>query len=332
MSRTVSRRTFVLRRSGQALFVILLSYTLVFWALFVLPGDPIYNKIHNPTNPLPKSAIGPLTAYYHFDLPPFEQYLLALRRVFTGDLGFSLVTGNPVAGLLTQAIPQTLLLAGSALVLALLIALTVAVTAVFAPWGPVRSLARSLPVVFLSAPSFVVGFALLQVFSFELGWVSMVEDQGVWTYALPAVTLAIAVNGPIAQVLISGLSKASGEPFVVVLKAKGVPPLTAVSRHILKNGSIPALTLVALTVGDLLAGAVVVETIFNLTGLGLITQQATRDQDTPVIMAVVVLVSTVYVLINLVTDLLYPVIDPRIQLTAAARRERWLRRTEVTQG
>jgi peptide/nickel transport system permease protein len=102
---------------------------------------------------------------------------------------------------------------------------------------------------------------------------------------------------------------------VVVLRAKGLRPRTVVGRHVMKNGCIPALTLLALTVGDLLAGAVIVETVFNLLGVGQITQQAAQELDTPVVMAVVLLVSTIYILVNLLADLLYPVIDPRIDIT-----------------
>ncbi len=321
----MTRRRFIVRRTVQAIFVIFLSYTLTFFTLFVLPGDPIYNKLHSPLNPLPKSAVKPLEHYYHLDFSPLHQYVLSIGRLLSGDLGFSLVNGQPVSSLLAQAIPQTLALAGTALLVALVLALAVALVAVFAPWRPVRNGARLLPGLFLSVPSFIVGFLALEIFSFQLGWFSSVESQGAKSYVLPAITLGIAVMGPLAQVLIAGLTKAAAEPFVTVLRAKGVPSITITGRHILKNGSIPALTLLALTVGDLLAGAVVVETVFNLTGVGFITQEATRDQDTPVLMAVVILVSTTYVVINLVTDLLYPVIDPRISLTSARPPRRRIR-------
>ena len=321
----MSRRAFVLRRSLQALLVIFLSYTLTYFTLFALPGDPIYNKLHSPLNPIPESAVGPLEAYYGLDEPVLQQFVTSIGRLFQGDLGYSLVSGHPVTTLLGDAIPQTVALAGAALAIALVLALAIALLAVFAPWAPVRSVARLLPGLLLSVPSFVVGFLMLQLFSFELGWFSAIDSEGAKSYVLPAVTLAIAVAGPIAQVLMTGLAKAAREPFVTVLRAKGVPPVTIAGRHILKNGSIPSLTLLALTVGDLLAGAVVVETVFNLTGLGLITQQAARDQDTPIVMAVVVLVSAVYVLINLITDLLYPVIDPRIEIMGKRRARRRLR-------
>jgi len=318
----MTRRQFVLRRSLQAVFVICLSYTLVFFALFALPGNPIYNKLHNPLNPLPKSAVKPLEHYYHLDDSPLQQFLVSIGRLFRGDLGFSLVSGNKVTDLIGHAIPKTVALAGASLAIALVLALGIALLAVFSPWRAVRNVVKLLPGLFLSVPSFVLGFLVLQVFSFDLGWFSAIESEGAKSYVLPAITLGIAVTGPIAQVLITGLTKAAREPFVTVLRAKGVPPMTITARHILKNGSIPSITLLALTVADLLAGAVVVETVFNLPGLGLVTQQAVRDQDTPVVMAVVVLVSAIYTIINLLTDLLYPVIDPRISVIGQKRPRR----------
>lgn len=308
----MQRRRFVLQRTVQALVVVALAYTLVFFTLFILPGDPIDNRINNPLNPLPESAVAPLLAYYNLDRGPIEQFLIAAGRLFQGDLGYSIVSGHTVGGLLEQAIGETIGLTLTAIVFIAILALGIALTAVFAPFRPIRNLARAIPGLFLSTPSFLVGFVLLQVFAFQLGWVSSFRDQGFVSYVLPALTLAIGVSGSITQVLIQGLEKASREPFVTVLRSKGVSEPTLVFGHILKNGSIPTLTLMALTVGELLAGAVVVETVFSRTGIGYLTQEAVRDQDSPVILAVVVLISTVFVVINLVTDLLYPVIDPRI--------------------
>lgn len=313
-----SKRRYVVKRVGHAIFVIFLSYTLVFFTLFVMPGNPIYQKLHNPLNPLPKADIAPLMKYYQLNLSPIRQYLLSLDHAFHGQFGYSLVSGESVVDLFKEAIPTTLVLAGSGLVVGILLALAIAVTAAFAPWEGLRNAARSLPPVFLSVPSFVTGFVLLEIFSFRLDWVSAIQATGVSEFILPAATLGIAVCGPIAQVLSAGLTKAAGEPFVVVLRAKGLSRRTIIGRHVMKNGSIPALTLLALTVGDLLAGAVIVETVFNLIGMGEITQQAAQNIDTPVIMAAVILVSAIYTIVNLITDLLYPVIDPRITLSNPA--------------
>lgn len=317
--RTVSKRKkYIIRRTAHAVFVIWLSYTLVFFTLFILPGNPVYDRLHSPLNPLPRADVGPLMRYYHLNLSPIHQYLIALGRAVRGQFGYSLENGVAVTKLLKEAIPTTLALTASGLGVALLLAVAIAVTAAFAPWEWLRSPARSLPPFFLSVPSFVTGFVLLEIFSFKLDWVSAIQATGVSQYILPAVTLGLAVCAPIAQVLSAGLTKASGEPFVVVLRAKGLRPRSVVGRHVIKNRSIPALTLLALTVGDLLAGAVIVETVFNLVGVGQITQQAAQELDTPVVMAVVILVSTIYTSVNLLADLLYPVIDPRIDITERA--------------
>jgi peptide/nickel transport system permease protein len=305
-------RSYVARRVAQALLVIALVYTLVFFTLFVLPGDPVENKLTSPLNPLPASAADSLLRYYRLDLPPLEQFAITVGRLLTGDLGFSLVSGRPVRDLLVQGITDTIGLAALALALTVALALAVALTAVYAPWGWLRSAAASVPVLSISAPSFLVGFVLLSVFSFGLGWVSAVRDEGFVSLLLPAATLAFAVNGALSTVLIQGLTNARHQPFVTVLRAKGTSERAIALRHVLRNGSIPSITMLALIVGELLAGAVVVEAVFSRTGLGFMTFESVRDQDTPVILAVVILVSTVYVVINLVTDLLYPRLDPRI--------------------
>ncbi|MET0932348.1 MAG: ABC transporter permease [Mycetocola sp.] len=308
----MAARTYVARRIAQAALVVALVYTIVFFTLFVLPGDPIENKLTSPLNPLPPSAADALLAYYQLDKLPFEQFGITVGRLFTGDLGYSLVSGRPVTELIAQGVSDTIVLAAMAFVFTIALSLAIALTTVFAPWAWVRNVAGSLPIISISTPSFLIGFILLTIFSFQLGWVSSIRDQGLVSYILPATTLAIAVNGVLSEVLIQGLRRARSEPFVTVLRAKGTTESAIAIRHILKNGAVPAITVVALVVGELLAGAVVVETVFSRRGLGFVTYESVRDQDTPVILIVVILVSTVYVVINLITDLLYPTLDPRI--------------------
>lgn len=324
--RTASETAYVVRRVGQALLVVALVYTIVFFTLFVLPGDPVENKLTSPQNPLPPSAAEALLAYYQLDLSPVQQFAVGLGRLLRGDLGYSLVSGKPVVELLLQGLSDTVVLAGLAFVVTVALSLAIALTAVFAPWGALRSLAASVPVLSISAPSFLVGFLLLTVFSFQLGWVSSIRDQGLLSFVLPAVTLAIAVHGPLSQVLVQGLGRARREPFVDVLRAKGVTEPSIALRHVLRNGAVPSVTVLGLIVGELFAGAVVVETVFSRTGLGFVTFESVRDQDTPVILAVVLLVSTLYVLVNLVTDLLYPRLDPRIVRRVPAGRSTTPRR------
>lgn len=311
------RTSFVLRRAGQSLVVISLTYVFVFYTLFLLPGDPIKSRIENPQNPIPADQAATILAYYNLDRGAAEQFLLSVTRLLHGDLGYSLGTGRPVADLIKDGAAETVTLAVLSLVFALGFALTIATVAILAPWRWARTVAGKLPVVSLATPGFLVGLILLQVFAYQLGWVSSIRDEGIKSLVLPALMLAVGVSAPIAQVLIHGLRHAYAEPFVTVLRAKGVPESRIFGAHVLKNASIPALTLFGLTVGELLAGSVIAETVFNRSGLGFVTEQAVRAQDGPVVQAIVMLVAVVFTAVNLATDLLYPLIDKRIATTGS---------------
>ncbi|MFD4404602.1 ABC transporter permease [Nocardia sp. NPDC058499] len=309
---------YLWRRIGQALLVVALAYSAVFFILNVLPGDPIEQQIANPENPITDDEADALRAYYRLDEPAHVQFAISLTRLFSGDLGYSLNSGQPVARLLGEAIPSTLALASVAFVLAALIGFVLAVLAVFVPWGPVREAARTLPAVFLSVPAFVSGLLVLQLIAFQLGWMSAVRDQGLRSVFFAAIPLAIPVAAPIAQILTQGLANAYGRPYVEVLRAKGLPSYRIVFGHVVRNGSIPTVTIVAITVGELLAGSVITETVFNRTGIGYLTESAVRNQDTPIIQAVVISVSVTFVVVNLLVDLVYPLIDPRIRKATGA--------------
>lgn len=328
-----ARLRYVTTRTLQALMVVAITYVLTYWVLFALPGDPVKNRLDNPQNPVPPGQARAIIEYYNLDEPALTQFVITVGRLLRGDLGYSLGTGRAVTDLIVQGLGSTLLLALAALLVAAATAAVVGVLAVFAPWSPVRNLARLVPALSLATPSFLIGLFLLQIFSYQLGWVSALDTEGLVSIILPALTLGIAVSPSITQVLIQGLSEASGRPFVRVLRSRGHSREAIVGRHILRNGSIPALTLLALTVADLIAGSVIVESVFNRAGLGYVTEQAVRSQDGPIVLAVVLLVSSLYSLVNLVTDLLYPVIDPRISITESrvrARRRPAL--TSVTEG
>lgn len=304
--------SFVLRRIGQSVVVIVLAYTAVFFVLNVLPGNPIETQISNPENPISHDDAQALRDYYHLSEPAIVQFGISVKRLFSGDLGYSLNSGQSVSRLLAEALPSTLALAGVAFAVAAILGFVIALSAVFAPWKPIRELARSLPPAFLSIPVFVTGLVALQIISFTFGWVSAVRDEGVASTVLAALPLALPVAAPVAQILIQGLSNAAGQPYVEVLRAKGLTEDRIVFGHLLKNGSIPTVTIIAITVGELLAGSVITETIFNRTGIGYLTETAVRNQDTPIIQAVVITVSVTFVLVNLVVDMVYPLIDPRI--------------------
>lgn len=305
---------YVLRRVAHAVAVVILAYVFVWIILFALPGDPVKNRLDNPQNPVPPDVAARIIGYYELDRSPLEQFALAVGRLLRGDLGYSLATGRPVAELIAQGLSSTALLAVLGLLLTLVISLVVALLAVFPRSEAVRRAAQALPLLSLSAPTFLVGLLLLQVFAYQLGWFSSIRDEGVKSLLLPALTLGIVASPPITRVLIQGLSAARAEPFVGVLRAKGMSESAIIFRHVLKNGSIPAVTLFGLTAGALLAGSVITETVFSRAGLGFVTEQAVRAQDGPVVLGVVLLVAVIVTAFNLLTDLVYPLIDPRIRI------------------
>ena len=316
----MTRSRYLLGRLGHALLVIVSAYVFVWVILFALDGDPVRNRLENPQNPVPPDVAERIISYYQLDRTPFEQFWTALTRLLRGDLGYSLSTGRPVAELLGQGLASTSLLALLGLVAALVISLAVAFVAVFPKSETIRRIAGSLPLLSLSLPTFLVGLLLLQVFAYQLGWFSAIRDEGAKSLILPALTLGIVGSPSLTRVLIQGLSAAKGRPFVNVLRAKGLPESRIILRHVLKNGSIPALTLAGLTAGALLAGSVITETIFSRAGLGFVTEQAVRAQDGPVVLGVVLLVAVIVTLFNLATDLIYPLIDPRIDIVPGVTR------------
>ena len=305
----------IVKRIGQSILVVALTYVFVYAVLFLLPGDPIESRINNPQNPIPEDQAQAILNYYRLDRPPLEQFWTSVTRILTGDLGYSLTNGRSVADLMKQGIGETVTLAALALIFAIVFALLVALVGVFAPWQPVRKLVSTLPTLAHSTPGFLIALLLLQVFAYQLGWFSSIRDEGLKSFLLPAITLGIGGSAAIAQVLIQSLTRAANEPFVTVLRASGTAPSKIIARHVLLNGSIPAVTLLGLTIGELLAGSVIAETIFSRTGLGFLTEQSVRSQDGPVVLAVVMFVSIVFTSVNLLTDLIYPLIDPRLAAT-----------------
>jgi len=161
-------------------------------------------------------------------------------------------------------------------------------------------------------PTFWVGLLLLQVFSFQLRIFPAFGDQGASSLVLPAITLALPTGAVIAQVLATSMTTTWKQPFVESARAKGVSRLRVQTKHVVRLSSIPAFTIAGVLVGNLLAGSVVVETVFSRAGVGRLTQTSVLAQDIPVVQGIVVLTSLVFVLVNLLVDLFYPLIDPRI--------------------
>jgi peptide/nickel transport system permease protein len=309
--------TYALRRTGQAIVVVLLAYVFTFVVISVLPGDPVTNTLRNPQNGFTEEEITRIIAYYGLDQPMLVQLWDSLSRFLVGDLGVSLRSNLPVARLVLEVLPSTLILAAAALVVAVLLAFAIAFGVQYLPrpFGPAL---RAFPSLFLSVPNFLIGLLLIQLFSFQLGLFRVIDSETAIATLFAAVTLGVPVSAQIAEVLIAGLDHEARQEYADVARSRGLGRVRLLLRHLLKPSSLPVVTVLALTVGELLGGALITETIFGRTGVGSLVQRSVTTQDLPVLQAVVTLAAVVFVVVNLVADLVYPLLDPRVKLRAPA--------------
>ncbi|QNG20013.1 ABC transporter permease [Rhodococcus triatomae] len=301
-------------RFAQALGVLWAAFTVSFAVLYLLPSDPVSIAVESAGSgqAVDPAAIAELQARYGLDQPVWVQYWTSLSHAVRGDFGYSIATGQSVTAAIGAAIPSTLALAGTALVLAVLFGASVAILATYTRVRWLHSLLLSLPPLGVAVPTFWVGLILLQVFSFQLRIFPAFGDATASALVLPAVTLALPTGAVIAQVLAASLTTTWRQPFIDTARAKGASRWHIQIRHALRLSSIPAFTIAGVLVGNLLAGSVVVETVFSRAGVGRLTQTSVLAQDIPVVQGIVVFTAVVYVAVNLIVDLLYPLIDPRI--------------------
>ncbi|MFF4537161.1 ABC transporter permease [Streptomyces aureus] len=314
-------RGYVIKRLAQAAGVLWAAYTVAFLVLDYLPGDPVTAMAGAgmESGQVDPRQIAALRHEYGFDQPVLTQYAHYLGRAVRGDFGDSVATGRPVASTLADALPQTLQLTASALLLAVVLGGGLAVAATYTTRRWLRQFLLSLPPLGVSVPTFWVGLLLVEAFSFRLRWFPAFGNDGPRALVLPALTLAVPTGAQIAQVLAKSLFTALDQAYVETARAKGAGRWRVHLRHALRNASLPALTVVGLLVGQLIAGSVVVETVFSRDGLGRVTAAAVTAQDIPVVQGVVAFGALIFVTTNLVVDLVYPLLDPRIVVAAGGR-------------
>lgn len=308
----------ILRRVAQAAVVLFVTFTLSFLLLSALPGDAVLARYASPDLGLSAGEIADIRDAYAADDPLIVQYLSALGGFLTGNFGYSVQTGTPVSTLLAENLPQTLILAVAAFALAVVLALLIAVLASVGRVNVIRNFFQSLPSLLVSLPSFWLGIVLIQFLSFRLGLVPVIGGSPAQNLILPTITLAVPIAAPLAQVLIRSITEVSAQPFVTAVRARGAGELRILFGDVLRNCLLPVLTIAGLLFGELVGGAVVTEAVFGRAGVGSMTVQAVANRDTPVMLAIVVIAAFVYILINLLVDLLYPVFDARLRRTERA--------------
>jgi len=306
-------RVALLRRVGQAFLVLVLAYTGAYILLAALPGDAVMARYGSPDLGLTAEQIAEIRESYGIDQPLLVRYFESIGAFLRGDFGYSVQSGAKVSDLIAEALPSTLALASIALVGAVFLAVVIAFTASYGKGLWLRRLFRNLPPLFISLPVFWIGIVLIQVFSFKLGLVPVIGASPAQALILPVLTLMIPIAAPLAQVFLRSIDEVREQPFVNVVRARGASTSWLLWRNVAPNALLPAMTMAGLLFGELVGGAIVTEAVFGRVGIGSLTAQAVANRDTPVLLAVVVIATVVFVTINLVVDLLYPVLDARLR-------------------
>ncbi|WP_442576660.1 ABC transporter permease [Microbacterium sp. F51-2R] len=305
--------SYALRRAGQAAIVLIAAFTATFILLQLLPGDAILIKYDNPELGLTPDQVEAIRVAYGADSSWWEQYWATLSGYAHGDFGYSTQYGTGVLQLIGEALPPTAALATLGFALAAVIAFAIAFLSTLTPFGWLRRGLQALPGVFVAVPVFWLGILLIQVFSFGLGWVPIVGADPLVALILPVITLAVPISAPLAQILVRSIDDVNLQPFVTVVRAKGASRSWVLWRSVARNALLPALTIAGVLFGELIGGAVVTETVYGRPGIGRVTEQAVANQDIPVLQGIVVLAALTFVAVNLVVDLLYPALDPRLR-------------------
>lgn len=308
-------RGYLLRRVGQAVVVLWAAFTLSFVVLYLLPGDAVLAKLGGGEAGATATAeqIAQARAEYGLADSWPVQYGKRLLGALHGDFGRSVTTGDSATHMVLTALPATLAVAGLGLVFAILFGGGAALAGTYTRQRWLGTLLLSLPPLGISLPVFWVGLVLVQIFSFQLRLLPALGNHGFASLILPAITLALPTGAAIGQVLARSMRTQLDQPYTEIVEAKGAGRARVHFGHALRNAAIPALTLVGVVAGQLLAGSVVAETVFSRDGVGRVTTTAVTGQDIPVVQAVIVLAAFFFVVLNLAVDLLYPLLDPRVR-------------------
>ncbi|MFT4185568.1 MAG: ABC transporter permease [Rhizobium sp.] len=304
----------VARRLGVIVAVLWGAATIAFIAVKLIPGDPV-SILTGGENIVDAAEREALVRQYGLDQPLVLQYGRYIGQALLGNFGESYQYRQPVVDVIREAAGPTLQLAGSAIVIALSLAITVSL----ATAGRRRGLAvtlSSLELVLLSTPVYWIGIVLLSLFSFRLQWFPVTGNDGFSALVLPAIALSLPLAALLSQVLRDGLEEALAQPFALTVRARGVGETLLRVRHGLRHAALAASTLTGTLFATTLGGSILTETVFGRSGIGQITLQAIKTRDMPLVLGLVMLSACVFVIINLLVDALYLLIDPRLRRTA----------------
>jgi len=301
---------FFIRRLILTLPVLIGVSTLVFSLIHLIPGDPVQTMLGESASP---RDVTEMRTRLGLDRPLLVQYASFMKGAASGDLGRSLRTNQPVVGEIVQRLPATLELAVASMVVAILIAIPLGILAAVNANTRIDHVATTAALLGISVPNFWLGPLLAIVFSIELGWLP-VSGRGTWAHLiLPALTLGAPLAAVLARMTRASVLEELRELYVLAARSRGVSQTRAVIRHAFRNSLIPVVTIVGLQAGVVLTGAVVTETIFAWPGVGRYLIQSITARDYPAVQGCILFIAIIYVSVNLITDLAYGFLDPRIR-------------------
>lgn len=302
-------KRFLMFRIGQSLITILLVMFVVFMAARVA-GDPVTLLVDFDAT---QEDIDELRGELGFDDPLPIQFVDFVSDAIRGDFGISFRTSRPAMGEVLERVPASLQLAGLSLLFALVISIPLGVLAAITRGSSIDMLARFLALVGQAAPNFWIGLLMIFFFSVRLGWFPTGGRGGLDHMILPAITLGTAGAASLARLTRSAMLDVLSSDYVTMARAKGLPRRTVIFKHALRNAMIPVVTILGLRIGTLISGSVIVETIFAWPGVGRLIISSINVSDFPVVQAAILLTASAVVFANLLTDIAYMFIDPRIR-------------------
>jgi peptide/nickel transport system permease protein len=305
---------YLLSRIGQLFPVLLIISVVVFTIMHLLPGDPAELMLAGAEGgAITPERLAELKEQMGLNDPLVVQYLRFIGGAVTGDLGESIRFRTPVTELILDRFGSTIALAVTGLLLSLVIGLPLGMVAAVRQNSWVDTFAMGFAYLGASMPVYWVGLVLILLFSFNLGWFPPAGSDGWRTLVLPALTLGLVSAGVISRLIRSSMVEVLSEDYIRAARAKGLNQRLILWRHGLKNALIPVITMLGLQFGAMLAGTVVIETVFSRPGIGRLVVTAILQKDYPVVQGCIVFLATVYLLVNLAVDLAYAWLDPRIR-------------------
>ena len=309
---------YIISRIIQSFIVIWTIGTLVFFMLRAVPGDPIQALLAD----VDPAAAEHIRARLGLDRPVYIQYLLWMRNTLQGDLGQSIYGSHTsVNRIIAEAIPRTISLASIAFVISFSLGLTAGVVSAVKKYSLLDHILTFAAFIGISLPTFWIGIVLIIIFSVNLHWLPAIGYEplsaGMWPWAshliLPALSTGLPFSAALARITRSSMLEVLQQDYIKVARSKGLKERHVIMRHAFRNALIPVVTVMGISIALLFSGAVVVENVFAIKGLGRVLIQSIINRDYPVVQGSILLVSVLLVFMNLVVDILYTVIDPRIR-------------------